>query len=72
MTDLKAGDRVRLQQDAQVASGAEPGTEGTVGNDDGQNPRTVVGGQPTERLISVQFDGFDAVDLVEESNLEPV
>ena len=72
--EFKAGDRVRLQQEARVAlqSGVEPGTEGTVGVDDGQNARTVIEGQPRERLITVKFDGFDSVDLVEESALEAV
>ena len=72
--EFKTGDRVRLRHDTHVAlqSGVDPGTEGTVGVDDGQNAHTVVEGQPKERLVRVIFDGFTSTDLVEESALEAV
>lgn len=63
---FKPNDRVRLRAEAKIAvqPGVEPGMEGTVLPDSGQNPRTVVSGKPTERLVVVRFDGFKTADLV--------
>jgi transcriptional regulator with XRE-family HTH domain len=74
MPKFRAGDRVRLRLDADVAvqPAVEPGAEGTVVDDHGQRPATVRGGRLKERLYPVQFDGFAKSDLVEESALEPI
>ena len=71
--DYKPGDRVRLRQDSHVATqpGVGPGMEGTVMDDEGQNPRRVKDGKPVERYYIVLFDGLERPDVVEESALEP-
>ena len=73
MPPYKPGDRVRLRQEAHVGvqPGVEPGAEGTVLDDRGQNPWKVRGGRRVERLYIVRFEGFERSDLVEDSALEP-